>query len=110
MKKRFENELNRSRARLLLDADLVRQFDELAQVPPLLFGHHSSVGAREINRDETFGGKRGTDNQLRFLLLRKRLRHGTTLHWARIVTREARRFVSSQQKTFHFGEFFVQTP
>ena len=74
--------------RLLFHADLVGQFDELLQIPPLLFAHQSSIRTRKIDRDESFGRERRTDNQLCFLVLRQWFGHGRFLQEARILSRK----------------------
>jgi hypothetical protein len=67
--------LGRLGVRLLFHTDLISQLNELLQIPPLLFAHQPSVRTRKINRYESFGGERRTDDQLRLLVFRQWLGH-----------------------------------
>jgi hypothetical protein len=71
--------LRRLRSRLLLHADPVGQLNQLPQVVPFLFAHQPSVRTRKVDRYESFGRKRRTDNQLCFLMFGQWLRHGRSL-------------------------------
>src|SRR5665213_3921169 len=81
-------------ARLLLHANLVGQLDQLPQIPPLFFIHQSSVRTRKVNRDESFGGQRGSDNQLCLLVFGQCFGHGQSSRWTRILSRIVHRIVN----------------
>jgi hypothetical protein len=77
------------RAHLLSDANLIRQLDELTQIPPFFFAHQSAFRTRKIDRNESVGGKGRPHDELCFLMFRERLGHLVFLQRKRIVSRVA---------------------